>query len=143
MKASIIIDYVVNIYWYIVVDVKECKVRQPVLAHGCTHMLFRRRKALALLSHLHEVTGMIQAMVKRTEMFWKSVASHSLMAFASEHGLFSGSIAIHRFLQRLSSESINSGDGRSSLYLISASSRLTSCEHMILGTRPNGCDCRL
>ena len=80
---------------------------------------------------------MVQAMVKRSEMFGKSVASHSLMAFAGEHGLFSGGIAIYLFLQRLSFASINSGDGRSSLYLISASSGLTSCEHMILGTRPS------
>ena len=99
--------------------------------------LFRRRKALALLSHSHEVTGMVQAMVKRTEMFGKAVASHFLMAFAGEHGLFSGSIAIYLFLQRPSPASINSGDGRSYLYLISASSRLTSCEHMILSARPS------
>ena len=80
---------------------------------------------------------MVQAIVKTTEMFGKSVASHYLMAFAGEHGLFSESIAIYLFLQPLSSKSINSGDGRSSLYLISASSRLTYCEHMILGTRPS------
>jgi hypothetical protein len=54
--------------------------------------VFSRRKVLALLS---QVTGMVQAMVKRTETFGKSLGSQSLIDFDGEDGLFSGGIGIY------------------------------------------------
>ena len=80
---------------------------------------------LAFCLHSHDVTEIVHAILSRTLMFGYKDLSHSLIAKAGEAGLSSGPIGID-FSTVASSIWNNSGDGRSSLYLVIAALRSTS-----------------
>ena len=60
--------------------------------------LLSLRMTLALLSHSHEVTGMVHTICSRTNMLRKKSGSHSLMALAQESGLSLSGRALYLYL---------------------------------------------
>ena len=91
---------------------------------------------LADLSHSHEVTGNVHASFSSCEMLGNSWTSHSLITWAHELGWACGDFPSHLNFHRLSSWSISSGDGRSSLYISAASAMSNSWLQSTDGTRP-------
>ena len=79
---------------------------------------------LALRLHSHDVTGKVHAILSRTLVFGYKDVSHSLIAEAGEAGL--SPIDRYRPFHCASSIWNNSGDGRSSLYLVIAALRSRS-----------------
>ena len=59
------------------------------------------------------------------------------MACAGEEGLLSVGFKVYLFFHRFNSISNSSGDGRSSLYILTADCKLTSLEQSMFGTRPS------
>jgi len=94
-----------------------------------------QRMVLALCSHLHDVTGSIQANSNKTYKFGKSSLSHSLRAWAQVVALSLVALLMCMCFHLESSCSKISGDGKSCAHsFVTLESSAFSIEHRIEGT---------
>ena len=137
MKLSIAIHYFVQIYKSIIINVEECKWESRDFSIDAHIVLLGHHNTLALFSYLQDVTGIEQAMCKRTLMFTNMVWLQSLIDGAGDAGLSCGGTVNYRLFHPLSSIWSSSRDSRSASYFLVTASRYPVTEHRMHGTRPN------